>query len=151
MAPRPIHSVAFDDTDANWLKWGEIVNGWIFGTLNEPHNLGELEDIMLGYPYNMTGVMLAGVVAPNPDRTRPVNVTAYNNHTPGQPIKIHIPDSAMALSDKDWLAGEGNRTYPVPSFYSAMFGGQALVALTPAMLEEMRKRRVGEYVINECM
>jgi hypothetical protein len=54
------------------------------------------------------------------------------------------------LSKDTWLASIGNSPYPLPSFYSAMFGGAAL-ALSTAVLEEMRMRRVGEYVINECM
>jgi hypothetical protein len=149
---RPEHTVHFDDTDANWLKWGEIVDGWIFNTLAQPNDAGGLQDQMLAQPYPMTGVKIGGISPPltQQERNRPVNIMPYNNQG-AQPIKIHIPDSGMALLDKNWLAGEGNRTYPVPTFYSAMFGGAPLVVLTSAVLEEMRKRRVGEYVINECM
>jgi hypothetical protein len=60
------------------------------------------------------------------------------------------PQPDRLLSKDTWLASIGNSPYPLPSFYSAMFGGAAL-ALSTAVLEEMRMRRVGEYVINECM
>lgn len=152
--PRPKHTVHFDDTPDNWSKWGRIVDGWIFNPSSRPGNVGDLEDQMLDRAngvYVMTGVELGGVPAPaSPQqRNRPVSVRPYNN-TGGRPIEINIPHEAMAQADRDWLATQGNIPYPLVTFYSAMFSG-APVTLTPAQLEEMRQRRVGEYVINECM
>ena len=162
--PQPKHSVHFDDTPENWLKWGRLVDRWIFtsspGT-DRPHNRGELEDQMRGLKpsptpildpnHPITGIELGGTPAPipNSERNRPVNVLPYNNH--GNNITINIPDQVMALLDKNWLATIGTSSYPVRSFYSAMFGGAPVSPLSPAALEEMRLRRVGEYVINECM
>ena len=148
--PKPKHTVHFDDTPDNWLKWGTLVDGWIFNDPpNRPNNVGELEDQMVGK--NITGIELAGSAAPvsAQERRRPVNVVPYNNGA--GPIAINIPHKLMAQADKDWLQTIGNSPYPVQSFYSAMFGGAAPATLSSAELEAMRKRRVGEYVINECM
>lgn len=150
--PKPVHSVHFDDNLGNWLAWGKLVDGWIFNTPpNRPNDAGELEDQMKAPGTSITGIVLGGLPAPlSPaDRNRPVNVIPYNNAA--GPITIHIPHKNMAKLDKDWLATLGSSAYPLPTFYSAIFGGAALATLSSAVLEEMRKRRVGEYVINECM
>jgi hypothetical protein len=148
---KPKHTVYFTDTASNWLLWGTLVDGWIFNNPpNRPNDVGELQDQMQAA--GITGIELAGTPAPvpNAERNRPVNVVPYN--TLGGPITISIPHKNMAQIDKTWLASLGNYAYPLPSFYSAMFNGAPpLAVLTPAVLEEMRKRRVGEYVINECM
>ena len=137
----------------NWLRWGTLVDGWIFNEPpNRPRNVGELEDQMLAQPNPMTGVKLAGTAAPVPpnERNRPVNVAPYNNGS--GPITINIPHRLMAEIDKSWLAQQGSIAYPLPTFYAGMFvGPPALAILDSAELEKMRKRRVGEYVINECM
>jgi hypothetical protein len=151
---RPKHTVHFADTPENWSKWGRLVDGWVFGTITRPGNVGVLEDQMLDRPngvYVMTGVELVGIPAPaSPQqRRRPVNIRPYDN-TGGRPIDINIPHEDMARADQTWLASLGSSPYPLASFYSAMFSGAPLT-FSSDELEEMRRRRVGEYVINECM
>src|SRR5258708_7544163 len=41
--------------------------------------------------------------------------------------------------------------YPLQSFYAVCFGGAAEVPLSLQEMLDMEARRVGEYVINECM
>jgi hypothetical protein len=138
-----MHNVVFDDTDANWLAWGTLVRGWIFNNPpNRPNNVATLRTQMQNA--GITGIVLQG--AP----TRPVQVQTYNSASPG-PIVIPVPTQTMVTDDENYLNGIAPAPYPVPSFYSAIFGGSPRVTLTSAMLLNMAHRRLGEYVINECM
>lgn len=159
MPNRPIHSVQFEDTPGNWLQWGKLVEAWINDQASRVRKWGDLEDQMLARVGPLQGttpitlVKIGGMNTPlsAQDRNNNVQIKEYNNHNPNKIITINIPDKAMKDADKDWLAGEGMRTYPVPTFYSEMFGYAPLVIVSSAVLEDMRLRRVGEYVINECM
>jgi hypothetical protein len=67
---------------------------------------------------------------------------------------IPLPNPGMVQSDNQFLrqlAHNGTAPYPLPAFYSVCFGGAAEVALSLQELLDMEARRIGEYVINECM
>lgn len=151
---RPKHTVSFDDTPDNWLRWGTLVEEWIFNG-GRPTNVGELEDQMIAkkgvlHPGpGITGVMIAGQAVPNPNPGRAVSVPDYDPLN--GPITITVPEKSMVRSDRRYLRGLGDNTYPLWSFYSIMFGGAPQVVLTQKNLQEMGLRRLGEYVINECM
>ena len=51
-----MHSVVFDNTDANWLAWGKLVDAWIDDDTLRPHNIGQLEDQMTSATYGITEV-----------------------------------------------------------------------------------------------
>ena len=136
------HNVNFDDTDANWLAWGKLVNDWVDHQANRPHKVDELRAQMT--TAGITGIVLVG------GNNRPVNVNTYNSDASG-PLVIPVPTPAMVAADKTYLDGIAPAPYPLPSFYSTIFGGAPKVTLTQNMLEFMQLRRLGEYVINECM
>jgi hypothetical protein len=140
------HSVAFDDTDGNWLAWGRLVDDWIDHPANRPHDIGGLEAQMT--KEHITGIQLAGHPVPNPNPNRPVNINTYNNAPPG-PIVIPVPTQAMRDADRRKLIGPS--TYPLHSFYTTIFGNAPTRAFNTAGLVEMAQCRLGEYVINECM
>ena len=69
------HNVNFDDTDANWLAWGKLVNDWIDHPANRPHQVSGLRAQMT--TAGITEIVLAGA------DNRPVNVNTYNSASPG--------------------------------------------------------------------
>jgi hypothetical protein len=136
------HNVNFDNTDANWLAWGKLVNDWVDHPANRPNKVSELRTQMT--TAGITGIVLVGT------DNRPVNVNTYNSDASG-PLVIPVPTQAMVAADTAYLDGIAPAAYPLPSFYSTIFGGTSGVTLTKNMLELMQFRRLGEYVINECM
>ena len=143
-----MHSVVFDDTDGNWVAWGKLVDDWVDNVPNRPHNIGDLEAQMTAY--HITGITLAGHPVPNPDPTRPVNVNTYNTSSAG-PIVIPVPTAPMRDADRNTLRALLSHTYPLPSFYTTIFGNAPTRVFSTAGLIEMAQCRLGEYVINECM
>ena len=100
----------------------------------------------------LTGANVRGTVEDLGNPLRQVEIRTY----PGTGnIIIPIPTEAMALRDWKYLEGEwdaGRKTYPLPDFYSSLFqGNPPAKVLTRPELRQIAKRRLGEYVINECM
>jgi hypothetical protein len=143
-----MHIVVFTDNDDNWKRWGTLVDYWIDQPINKrPHDIAGLGAQMEGA--GITGVLLAGhPVLNHPDPTRPVNVNTYD-HSVRRPIVIPVPTAAMRDADRSTLTG--NTTYPLPLFYTTIFGSAPTKIFSKAELDDMAKRRLGEYVINECM
>jgi hypothetical protein len=71
-------------------------------------------------------------------------------------ITIPLPNDDMLKLDEAYLRtlthnGTQPAAYPLQSFYAVCFGGAAEVPLSLQEMLDMEARRVGEYVINECM
>jgi hypothetical protein len=152
-APRPVakvvitqpHNVNITDTDENWVAWGKLVFKWITNASSRPTTVQLLRDAMRNATPRVYGdIRGAG--------TRAVQIIPYS----GANILIPIPTDAMIEADKALLqaiAGGpvGERHYPLPEFYRLAFGGAAQVDMTFDEMKDMALRRLGEYVINECM
>jgi hypothetical protein len=139
-----MHNVNITDNDANWLKWGNLVLSWITDPGARPGDVAGLKAAMA------TAGVAGSVEGPD---TRSVNIVDYSD---AGPIVIPLPTLTMVQFDKtllDAIAAKpsGQRQYPLPTFYAAIFGGAQKVDFTKAMLHDMALRRLGEYVINECM
>lgn len=142
------HNIDIVNTAANWLRWGELVLHWINDPTDRPQTVRDLRLAMAAN--NVQGTVWAG----NPDDPdRDVRIEDY----PGTgPIIIPLPTPDMIARDvailrRHWEKPPGQRLYPLPNFYAAVYGGAARVDMTEAQMKAMAKRRLGEYVINECM
>jgi hypothetical protein len=139
-----MHNVTITDNNANWLLWGNLVLAWVNGTQATPQTVDDLRT-------QMANANVQGQVQGNPNRavtfvTYPVNGA----------IVIPLPNPGMVQSDNQYLRhltdnGKQPAPYPLPAFYSVCFGGTAEAALSLQELLDMEARRIGEYVINECM
>jgi len=140
------HSIEIDDNDDNWHNWGRLVIKWINNPGTRPTTARQLKKQWDDHVPPITGRIrgLAANVA--------VEVTTYDADGP-----IIIPIPTWKMIDKDWkhLSDEftgGRKKYPIPTFYD-------LIYQTPTRrdfatyqdLEDQAARRLGEYVINECM
>ncbi len=139
-----MHNITIDDDNGNWVRWGALVESWI----NSPNRPTTVEALRVA----MAQARVAGTVQGAPDR----GVTFWDYGTPTDPIGIPLPAQAMIDHDKRLLDAialrpPGQRHYPLPGFYAVVFGGAHKVDLGKAELEAMMLRRLGEYVINECM
>ena len=94
----------------------------------------------------MTAHNVVGTVQ-SADPNKPVNVLPY----PAGAIIIPIPTPPMIATDVAILTGIAPGPYPLPSFYSDIFGMAPQKIYTLPQLKDMALRRLGEYVINECM
>ena len=145
LPPSP-HNVVITDTDENWLAWGKLVDKWIDNPGSRPTTVQLLRDAM-----DNANPRVYGTIKGNPGRG--VQVVPYS----GSNILIPIPTRAMVNEDIRILQGvlnnpPGQRNYPLPQFYRRIFRGAAMTDFTSLSdLEDMAKRRLGEYVINECM
>lgn len=141
-----MHNVSIDNDNANWGRWGDLVNGWINGTVTRrPTTVAQLRAAM-------TTAGVHGTVQGAANR----GVTFVNYNAATGPIIIPLPTAAMVAADEDLLntiatQPIGQRRYPLPTFYAVAFGGAAMVDLSQSELRAMGRRRLGEYVINECM
>jgi hypothetical protein len=138
------HNVVIADNAANWLRWGNLVDSWIDNPGIRPNTVGGLRTAMENA--NVTGTIKGNA-------NRPVQIDSY----PGAALVIPIPPRAMmnlddAELDRIWSLGAGQRFYPVPGFYAEIFLGNPPKAdfTTRQQLTDMARRRLGEYVINEC-
>jgi hypothetical protein len=139
-----MHSIMIKDEDSNWTSWGNLVRNWIDNPGTRPANVGALRTAM-------TGAGVVGLVAGGANR----GVT-FVDYTDGGNIVIPLPTPAMVRVDErllKWIAmrAAGQCKYPLPTFYAVAFGGAAMVDLSENELLAMGTRRLGEYVINECM
>ena len=141
--PQP-HNITITDNFENWLRWGNLVMEWVNGTKTPPTDVG-------GLRAQMTAAHVNGQIQGPPDR----GVTFVMYPTNGA-VVIPLPNAAMVQNDNDLLrqlTNNGTRPapYPLQSFYSVCFGGAAPSTFTLQELLDMEARRIGEYVINECM
>jgi hypothetical protein len=135
-----MHNITITNTDANWLAWGQLVLKWINGTQAPPTDVAGLRAQMSGAVPPVLGTVQG---AP----AKPVNVISY----PPGAIIIPIPTQAMIAADVATLNGIAPGPYPLPSFYSDIFSTAPQKIYTLPQLKGMALRRLGEYVINECM
>jgi hypothetical protein len=132
------------DDPGNWLNWGKLVRSWVFGTTSMPTNTTQLQ----------TQIDAAHVRLNNP---LPSNRLVQFDHFEDPPGKLHIPlpTQKMVTDDENNLKSiatkpQGQRHYPLPSFYAIAFGGAQEVDLAINELLDFGTRRLGEYTIQEC-
>jgi hypothetical protein len=137
-----MHNITIVDNNANWLRWGNLVLNWVNGTQATPQTVNDLRT-------QMADANVQGQIQGNPNRAVAFVVYPVNGA-----IVIPLPNPGMVQSDNQTLrqlAHGGPANYPLPAFYSVCFGGAAEVPLGLQELLDMEARRIGEYVINECM
>lgn len=145
--PPEIHNINLRDDNRVWYRWGQLVFEWIQGTTERPKTVECLRQQMRDAGLTDDDFSVVG-----PD-DREVQVTDY----PGTgPIVIPVPSDDMIDRDMLELAkiaggATGTRHYPTPNFYSLIYGGASKVDMTLVQMNQMARRRLGEYVINECM
>jgi hypothetical protein len=149
MTTTPNHNINIVDNNANWLNWGTLVQDWVYMRQALPQNVGQLKAQMDG-----RGIQYVIDPKKSPD-TRGVTFIVYPVK-PGDPITIPLPDKSMVDADTKYLTSLTNNgtkpsPYPLQAFYSVCFGGAAEVPLSLQEILNMEARRIGEYVINECM
>jgi hypothetical protein len=138
-----MHNINIEDDNDNWTRWGDLVKGWIDNAAIRPATVGALRSAMA-----TAGVI--GIV--EGADSRGITYAGYG----GANITIPLPTQDMVQFDEVLLDGiamhpPGQRHFPLPTFYVVAFGGQPMVDLGIAELRAMARRRLGEYVINECM
>jgi hypothetical protein len=138
------HNIDITDNVDNWLRWGNLVMSWVKGATQTPKTVGALKSQM-----HTAGV--DGTVR-GPD-TRVVTFVVYPVNGA---IVIPLPNEPMVEKDNNYLKqltnnGTQAAPYPLQSFYSACFQGAAPAQFSLQELLNMEARRIGEYVINECM
>jgi hypothetical protein len=147
-----MHNITIVNTDANWLLWGQLVLQWINGgpparTIAPTYPAGPpatVAHLQAQMAHALPNPVLGNVQgAPG----KPVNVISY----PPGAIIIPIPTPGMIAADVATLTAIGTGPYPLPSFYSDIFSTAPQKIYTLPQLKHMALRRLGEYVINECM
>ena len=141
------HSIEIDDNDANWLAWGRLVVSWIDDPGKRPTTAKQLKKQWDDAKPNPITGKIRGLAA-----NIAIEITTYDGDGP-----IIIPIPTRKMIDKDWTQlqvdfAAGKKKYPIPGFYD-------LIYQTPTRkdfasyndLEDQACRRLGEYVINECM
>lgn len=142
------HTINIDDTTANWLNWGNLVLKWVNKQQTLPKNVGELKAQWAKEPTPIQGKI-------NSPDARGLNFVVYSID-PRDAITIPLPDPTMVQADNDTLRkltnnGMKSAPYPLQSFYPVCFGGAPEANLSLQEMLDMEARRIGEYVINECM
>ena len=135
--------INIQDDAENWHRWGTLIRSWACGTGTLPADTTELKAQMDS----------AGVAGSIPGPARTVTFVAYNGN-PG-PLVIPLPTCQMITDDENRLANiatstPGHRQYPLPAFYAVAFGGTPKVDLSADEMLAFGRRRLGEYVIEEC-
>lgn len=129
--------VNFDDTNANWLKWGDLVRSWVFGQTSYPADTTTM----------LTQMQAAGITNPQiPGPPRAVVFVPYNSPE----LIIPVPTQAMILASEQQLGATGVRPYPVKSFYDLAYDKPVKANLDAPARLDIGKMRLGEYVILEC-
>lgn len=139
-----MHNITITDDNLNWRRWGALVLSWVASPASQPTTVGQLRAAM-------AAASVAGTVVGN--ATRGVSCV---NYTDAGDITIPLPTPTMMTFDENLLdtistGPVAQRLYPLPAFYSVIFGGSPRVSLTNVQLRTMGRQRLGEYVINECM
>jgi hypothetical protein len=134
--------IAIHSGNANWLRWGQLVQGWINDPKSNPHptTVKELKD-------QLDAANVRATVEGGPNRA--VRIYQYPDG-PNSPLWIPIP-SAKMLAEKMKLAKAG--PYPtklMPAFYGLADGHAKRGRLTKQHAQDFALRRVGEYTVNEC-
>jgi hypothetical protein len=155
------------DDDSNWLRWGELVKGWIFDSIPRPRNVKELRAVLAN----------AHIVA-NVDGAddREVKIYTYEHDDPDKPIEIPIPNDKMLrkklLKQGITLDDDGNplpngpdndthihehnpfpynpHPYPLPLFYDLAYPSPPTTRMGFWEAYRFAMRRIGEYTVNEC-
>jgi hypothetical protein len=146
------HNINIDDDIANWLRWGNLVLSWVNKTTPLPATVGTTNSTDLTTLY---GQMNAKGVNGKVKGASSRGVTFIEYPVDGA-IVIPLPNADMVDIDNKFLRqlahnGSTPVPYPLQSFYAACFGGAAQVNFSLQELLNMEARRIGEYVINECM
>lgn len=139
------HNIEITDNPGNWLRWGNLVIMWIKGEETRPRNVGDLKTMLTGYRIDYD------IIRGGDGRT--VDIVDYDS-TGARTITIPLPTMQMVDDDRRYLREEwdaGRRDYPAPTFYDMMYDGPRHAFTDPDDFKKMGKRRLGEYVINECM
>jgi len=144
MPTTPNHTINIVDDNVNWLAWGNLVMKWVNKTQAVPRNVGDLKG-------QMDARDIKYVI--KSDNKRGVTFITYD---PTKNVTIVLPDKSMVKADSDYLKSLTNNPtnsapYPLQSFYSACFAGAPQAQFRQSELLDMEARRIGEYVINECM
>lgn len=142
------HSVEIYEGDANWLRWGKLLKTWIENPGQRPRTAADLQAALDNHNPPIKG-KVRGANDPN------VSVE-FRTYDATGPIIIPIPTPKMIKKDWDHLRDEfnaGNKKYPTPKFYGLIYQNDPPKRdfNTVAEMEELALRRLGEYVINECM
>jgi hypothetical protein len=145
-----LHNVDIENTPEDWLKWGQLVKYWIDNPgVVRPNTVKKFNDLIQNPPWNINGK------AWGPD-DRAVNILTYDSSDDTKTIVIPIPDKKML--DKDWEHlttrwNQGHTKYPIPRWYGQAFQNDPPKRFFNSLdeIKEMGLRRLGEYVINECM
>jgi hypothetical protein len=133
--------VDIQDDAANWLRWGELVRSWVFDRNTRPATTADMQIQMNDHH----------VVGQVPGPSRPVKFIDYDDDK----LYFPLPSTTMVLNDESELhviAGraQGQRHYPLPTFYAIAFGGAPEVDLSDTEMLAFGRRRLGEYTIQEC-
>jgi hypothetical protein len=144
------HNVDIADGDDNWLAWGRLVDYWIrHPDASRPTTVKEFNDALQGH--NPMGIVVRGKAHGADDRA--VKIIPYPDdpvHPFAAPIWITLPTARMLNDDIILLNAPG--PYPLQSFYDMCYVAPVRRNnFTEVELKEIMLRRVGEYVINECM
>jgi hypothetical protein len=147
-----MHNVTVEHDNDNWARWGKLVVSWIEKPESRPTSVGALRKAMDDAGVDGAAVGSDGTTDGGNDR----GVTMLDYGGPDHPVIIPLPTAGMIEYDKKLLdeidaKPLGQRHYPLPVFYSVAFGGAPMVDLSKDELYAMMLRRLGEYVINECM
>jgi len=138
------HNIDIVDNVDNWLRWGNLVLSWVNQATQTPNNVGALKA-------QMTAAGVDGHVKGADSRGVTFVVYPVNGA-----IVIPLPNAPMVQADNHYLRqlthnGTQPAPYPLQSFYSACFAGAPPAQFSLQELLNMEARRIGEYVINECM
>jgi hypothetical protein len=129
------------DYPDNWKNWGDLVRKWISNQLPLPADTTAMQ----------AQISAAGVDATIPGPPRAVEFVPYNPNALQfmLPTDSDVTDAEAELSN---IATQqaGQRQYPLPSFYPIAFGGAREVDLSLDELLAFGRRRLGEYVVQEC-
>jgi hypothetical protein len=129
-----------DDAD-NWRKWGDLVRSWIFDPHTRPDDTAAMQT-------QINNNQIDGHV---PGPVRKVKFIDYDDGK----LYFPLPSETMVLNDEADLHAiaqrqQGQRQYPLPTFYAAAFGLASKVDLNDAEMLAFGRRRLGEYTIQEC-
>jgi hypothetical protein len=144
-----LHNVDIDNTAQDWLEWGKLVKDWCDPTLGlrRPVDVGEFNQLLIAR--GIGGRARGG-------NRRAVSIVTYDSSTDDKTIVIPIPHWDMLMNDWEILTerwNQGHKKYPIPRWYGQAFQNDPPKRFFNDLdeIKEMGLRRLGEYVINECM
>jgi hypothetical protein len=139
------HNIVIDDDPANWLLWGQLVRDWAEGKA-PPTSKKELQE-----QCDQRGIQ----IKIKGKDGRKVRVEIYDASTEDKTIIIPVPHKDMINKDHAYLLDRWDndqKRYPLPGFYRQIYQGNPVKRdLSRDEMIQVGLRRLGEYVINECM